>query len=216
MPAVCCQPASMTRAIAGMRKGARQQHGFAFEKWVASKFFSLSYTARWDIHRKMNPEGEDAGPISIKTAKWRSPIGLGDARRQFEILHNFTLVVGFWEQKGARKRIVRVVVAKVGAERWRSLWGQLTASDLDSLDRVIKNRKVDHEAAQERAKQGKARLAEKGSLIVLNPKIDSKGQRRLQCSLPFDVFFSRIVGEQNPQRDAKPTLWGELVDVVLP
>jgi hypothetical protein len=50
-------------------KGAGQQHGFSFEKWVARKFFNLSDTAQWDIHAKMNPEGEDAGPISIKTAR---------------------------------------------------------------------------------------------------------------------------------------------------
>lgn len=130
--------------------------------------------------------------------------------------YNFTFVVGFWDRKGARKRVVRVVVAKVTAQTWRRLWGRLTRSQLDALARAVSARGEDYEAARRRAKEGKAKLAAEANLIVLNPKIDSKGQRQLQCSLPFDAFFSQIVGENDPQPEAAPTLWGEPVDLELP
>jgi len=196
-------------------RGARQRHGFQFQDWIAKKFFDLSYTGQWDIHEKMNPEGKAAGPISIKTAKWRTPIGLGDALRQFDIKRDFTIVVGFWEYRSGRKQVIKVVVAKVAKKTWRGLWGRLTRPDLERLDSSIKDRSVGHDKARDQAKGSKAALASKGHLIVLNPKIDSKGQRRWQCSLPFAVFFSQIVGEQYPQPDRKPMLWGEAVDVTF-
>jgi hypothetical protein len=197
------------------KRGARQRHGFEFQDWIAKKFFGLSYTSAWDIHQKMNPEGEEAGPVSVKTAQWESAVTLGDALRQFDIQQNFTLVAAFWQREGKKKRIVRVAVATVPVAAWRTLWGDLTRDDVAFLDRLIKDRTVEYQTVRRTAKEQKARLSSKGSQIVLNPKIDGKGQRRLQCSLPFEVFFSHLLGERSPKPDQQPTLWGEVVDVVL-
>lgn len=78
-----------------------QQHGFAFQKWCVEVIKHLhpnknpppiSYTEKWDLPASLNPE-PDGGPISIKTAKWNSGIAFGDACRQFQIDHKFTLIV---------------------------------------------------------------------------------------------------------------------------
>jgi hypothetical protein len=122
----------------------------------------------------MNREGQEAGPISIKTAKWGCCIALGDARRQLGINRNFTLVVGFWQPRRKKKRIVRVVVTNVTAEVWQNLWGKLTSSDLERIAGVVTDRSLRYETVRVRAKEEKAKMADKGSLIVLNPKIDSK------------------------------------------
>ena len=74
-----------------------QQHGFAFQKWVVehakhlyeiktgeSPEAEIGYTDEWDLPASLNPNSSD-GPVSIKTAKWNSGIGFGDARRQFQI-----------------------------------------------------------------------------------------------------------------------------------
>jgi hypothetical protein len=45
-------------------------------------------------------------------------------------------------------------------------------------------------------------------LITLNPKIDSKTQRRLQCSLRFDLVFERLTPKAEPGPQEKPSLFG--------
>ena len=111
-----------------------QQHGFAIEKWVIELAKHLrpdkshllaGYTDKWDLPVELNPI-PDGGPVSIKTAKWNSAIGFGDARRQFQVDHKFTLVVGFWEQSGLRKQVVKIVAASVTPELWASLWNPVT------------------------------------------------------------------------------------------
>ena len=67
-----------------------QAHGFTFEKWVRDTFFdgySGSYMQKWDIPPDANthasvPTAFRSIPVSIKTAKLGSPIGLGDVLRE--------------------------------------------------------------------------------------------------------------------------------------
>lgn len=74
-----------------------QTHGFAFEKWVKNTFFTeveSTYTQKWDIPKEHNsgdklPQQLRNIPVSIKMAKFGSPIGLGDAIRQFNIDEDF-------------------------------------------------------------------------------------------------------------------------------
>lgn len=46
------------------------------------------------------------------------------------------------------------------------------------------------------------------SQITLNPKIDSKGQRRLQCSLNFDKVFQVLAPEIDATAEQEPKLFG--------
>lgn len=69
-----------------------QHHGFAFERWVKETFFEpfkANYAQKWDVPAEHNclcevPLDLRGLPVSIKTAKFGSPIGLGDAARQFK------------------------------------------------------------------------------------------------------------------------------------
>jgi hypothetical protein len=47
-----------------------------------------------------------------------------------------------------------------------------------------------------------------GSIIVVNPKIDSKGQRRLQCSLRSDDLYNYLAPDAPPGVQKQPALWG--------
>ena len=84
-----------------------QAHGFSFEKWVRDHFFSGyagTYMQKWDVHPDHNihdavPIQLQKLPVSVKTAKLGSPIGLGDVLRQRQIDHDFLMIVGFWEQR---------------------------------------------------------------------------------------------------------------------
>lgn len=173
-----------------------QLHGFDFENWIKKTFFDefsvpFPYSNKWDIPTEFNtlqivPKEFRNLPVSVKTCKNLSPIGFGDALRQFEIDEDFLLIVGFWEQSDGNKNFVAVEAVKVTVEDWKNLFEPLTEKDIKLLDSTIKNRETHYSEVRKLAKEIKKSFAK--TKIVLNPKIDSKIQRRLQCSLPFKTF----------------------------
>jgi hypothetical protein len=201
-----------------------QQHGFAFEKWVVELAKHLNpdkshllagYTDKWDLPEELNPVA-DGEPVSIKTAKWNSGIGFGDARRQFQVDHTFTLVVGFWERSGLRKRVVKIVPVLVQPDLWASLWEPITFSDLEKLDAQIKNRGYSFKEARQLAQRAVTSAPFADSVFRANPKIDSKVQRRLQCSLTQENFFKHLAPKITGDKEDEPKLWGHAIPPFLP
>lgn len=193
-----------------------QLHGFDFENWIKKTFFaefSISYSHKWDIPVEFNkleivPEAFRHLPVSIKTCKNRSPIGFGDALRQFSVEEDFLLIVGFWEQSGANKNFVAVEAAKITAQNWKNLFQPLKEKDLKLLDSTIKNKETHYAEVRKSAKEIKKSFPL--TKMILNPKIDSKQQRRLQCSLPFNVFWNEFA-KKEPYRNVECSLFGERV-----
>ncbi len=193
-----------------------QLHGFDFENWIKKTFFaefSVSYSHKWDVPAEYNyleivPKEFRHLPVSIKTCKNHCPIGFGDALRQFKNEEDFLLVVGFWEQSGGDKNFVAVEAAKVTAQNWRNLFEPLTEEQIKFLDSTIKNKEMNYTEVRKLAKEIKQSFPP--TKIILNPKIDSKTQRRLQCSLPFAVFWTDVVKKQS-YRNAECSLFGERV-----
>jgi hypothetical protein len=193
-----------------------QAHGFTFEKWVRDTFFdgySGSYMQKWDIPPDANthpsvPIAFRGIPVSIKTAKLGSPIGLGDVLRQRQIDAGFLMIAGFWRQRTTTEKwIEEIGVVHFPGVKWVELWGQLSIDHLREIDAVIKDMDHHYSIARQRAKSWKASLAEVLSAkLVINPKIDSKSQRRIQCSLPFEVFWAAT--GRNPQPTDHPKLFG--------
>lgn len=193
-----------------------QKHGFSFEQWVRCTLFGGyegSYMQKWDVPARDNISAELPAslrgiPVSIKTVKNGSTINLGDVLRQRSISEPFLMITGFWTQRTpAEKWFERIGAAKFRAEDWSSLWGPRTLEHLRELDAIVKDMAANHEAVRQKAKDWKKRVADdSGSLIVINPKIDSKTQRRVQCSLPADVFW-HFVGEA-PAPSDYPRLFG--------
>lgn len=184
-----------------------QRHGFNFENWVKEVFFAecqSAYTQEWDIPKEANcaakiPVEFQQLPVSIKTCKFGSPIGFGDALRQFKNEEDFLLIVGFWKQSGSYKSFVAVEGVKIVVDNWKQLFQPLNLHDLFLLDSTIKNTDLHYSEARKRAKEIKNSNKFKQAKIILNPKIDSKTQRRLQCSLPFSVFWKDFVGKESYQ-----------------
>ncbi|BCB96829.1 hypothetical protein JZK55_17510 [Dissulfurispira thermophila] len=194
-----------------MPRNERQRHGFGFEDWLKRTFLDIHYTSEWDIPQELNPN-RSGGPISIKTAKWKGAIYFGDALRRFRINSDFTLIVGFWEPIGKKKRIVKIVEQFVSLDEWQRLWAPFTENDLTKLDSLIKDRSMSPDQTRQRIKKELLRLknANHWGIITLNPKIDSKTQRRLQCSLSFSNFFKELlrVDPAFVSKDKKIFLWG--------
>lgn len=173
-----------------------QRHGFTFEEWVRKQFFggyqAASYTGHWDVPAERNEKFGNVA-VSIKTAKFGSPVGFGDALRQFSIREDFLLIVGYWKQEGRNKRIVNAIATPITTHTWASLWSPITLNDLRELDAAIKDRTIGYHEARRRAQAIKTAPPFASAAITLNPKIDSKTQRRLQCSIGFALMFDRVV-----------------------
>jgi hypothetical protein len=191
-----------------------QAHGLAFEHWLADTFFSgyraEGYTQKWDIPAEINqlPDPALRGlPVNPKATRLGSPIGLGDALRQYDIAEPFLLVVGFWRQSApAEKTFVRIAAVRVEPEAWRALWAPLTRADLEQLEALVLDRSLSPAEARRRVADLKREPRFRAAAITLNPKIDARGQRRLQCSLREKQFW-QLAGEGLAQ-SADASLWG--------
>ncbi|MFQ3578050.1 MAG: hypothetical protein SNJ52_03450 [Verrucomicrobiia bacterium] len=189
-----------------------QRHGVEFEDWIRQTFFEgyqgETYTQKWDIPAEANRKYGGI-PVNPKATKYRQSIGLGDALRQFDVDEPFLLVVGFWVQETPReKRFVKVIPVVVEPDVWRSLWHPIQRQDLERLDAVIKDRSISYREARRRAQHIKSLSPFREAIITVNPKIDSKGQRRLQCSLSFSRFFQVLAAGFSEEQEEAPMLWG--------
>lgn len=188
-----------------------QQHGLVFEAWIDDTFFGgyrpPNYTQKWDIPAAQN-KTHGGVPVNPKAVKYGTPVDLGDALRQFDVNEPFILALGFWEQVGDEKRFVNIVAPRVEPALWRKLWGSVTRADLERLDAAIKDKSLTPEAARAAAKKMKSAPPFTTAVIEVNPKIDSKTQRRLQCSLRFADVFKYLAPEAEAKRQERPALWG--------
>lgn len=190
-----------------------QHHGLVFEEWIDDTFFEgyrpPGYTQKWDIPAAVN-KTHGGIPVNPKAAKYGTPVDLGDALRQFDIAEPFLLVIGYWQQAGEAKRFVNIVAPRVEPATWKKLWGPITRADLERLDAVIKDKTLTPVEARARARKIKSAppFTDPSVVIVLNPKIDSKTQRRLQCSLRFADVFQFLAPGANREPQRRATLWG--------
>lgn len=194
-----------------------QRHGVDFEAWVRQEFFGgytpPGYTQKWDIPAEANTHYGGI-PVNPKATKFRTAVGLGDALRQFDINERFLLIIGYWEQRGPDKYFVKVAAPVVEPEIWRRLWAPLTRADVEALDTVVRDRSRPHAEVQRAAREMKGRPPYSESVMVLNPKIDGKGQRRLQCSLRYEDVFRFLLPGVNPGPEEAPELFGRPVPVL--
>jgi hypothetical protein len=188
-----------------------QSHGLLFEKWLRDTFFEgyepESHTQKWDIPAGAN-KNHGRIPVNPKAAKHGSPVGLGDALRQFEIDEPFLLIAGFWKQETKERKIwTNVQTVRVEPETWQKLWHPITREDLEKLDAIIKDPSLSLEEAREAAQAMKERVPFTKAVIQVNPKIDGS-QRRLQCSLRFQDFFSQLAPGASSEPQQQPQVFG--------
>ncbi len=206
-------------AFGAARAQEVQAHGLAFEAWVRATFFDGYQPARatqpWDIPAAANLR-HGGIPVNPKAVKYGTPVDLGDALRQHAIDEPFLLVVGFWRQEGDTKRFVHFAAPRIEPAVWRRLWGPVTLADLRRLDAVIKDRSLSPAEARAAALRMKHAPPFSEAIIVLNPKIDDRTQRRLQCSLRFEDFFRHLLPGTAPAPQTDPTLWSVTFPAALP
>lgn len=177
-----------------------QFHGEAFESIIKSAYpgssnFKRGPTDLFDIESKFD---KILGfPTSIKTSKNKT-IGLSDARRIFTINEPFRLLLLRYIQKGNYKNPYELHEFIISLDKLNELRGNLPLTQVDFFHNQLKSFVLgEHVAARKFSKDYKKYLLDNySSAISLNPKIDSKNQRRLQCSISLNDL-SNIIEPEN-------------------
>ncbi len=192
-------------AAAPLHAREEQSHGLLFERRVIDQLLGRSYTDTWDIPAAAN-SFDPGRPCSVKFGRWGDPVMFGDAQTQCAIAIPFAIVAGFYEpsddQRSARLRAIHYV--KIEPEQWRKLWGAVTPEDLARLGALAKAGAV--EQAQTAAGDEARRLRSLTGGFDINPKINGD-QRRIQCSLPFALFYKAFLGQAKPVPQKILRLW---------
>lgn len=183
-----------------MEKGTNQLHGKNIEEQVKSVFPGASdvicpITAPFDIPAEFDKELNLS--TSIKTTKGQT-IELADARRFFQNEESFRLIVFNYNQEGDKKVFKTAYEYIIDEESLKKIKGNLSYElAKDFHENLTKYEVGNHVEARKFSKEHKKLLKETcESHIILNPKIDSKSQRRLQCSIKKSTL-DEIIPEEN-------------------
>ena len=184
---------------------SNQLHGKKFEDLIKSVFPGSSDKQRkntsifdienfYDKEKKLN--------TSIKTKKKNKNSNeifeLADVRRIFSINEDYRMIVGLYEQKGDRKTFIEIIEYIIKKEDLKKLKSLLSYSEVETFHNTICSFKPGKNGQKEGRLfciNNKSKLQEK-TLITLNPKIDSKSQRRLQCSIKRKILENIIPESQ--------------------
>ena len=156
----------------------RQITGLSKEEYDALK--ENGYTSGMDIMKGLM----SAYDYSIKTSKGNT-VDCGDIlRRRQETDYN--LVVGCYSQVGENKVFHTEYTFYIKPEHEQKLWGRMNYNLLAEYVNYIKNIPAGKKAQQETKTERtllKNCVSDKNALVKIHPKVDSKKQRRVQCSV---------------------------------
>ena len=168
-----------------------QAHGNYYEDLKTRQITGLSkadydalkengYTSGMDIMKGLMSPYD----YSIKTSKGNT-VDCGDIlRRRQETDYN--LVVGCYSQVGDNKVFYSEYTFYIRPEHEQKLWGRMNYNQLAEYVDYIKNIPAGKEAQQETKTERtvlKNCIEDKNALVKIHPKVDSKKQRRVQCSV---------------------------------
>jgi hypothetical protein len=178
-----------------------QLHGKIFEKDFLHKFYkldldyinSISNTSVFDC-----PIGKITENTSVKSTK-TDCICLGDVNRIFNYIDNINnnekikLYILKYQQKGVFKVLQYIYEIDFNMDFHKELFNNISYDKIKSADDLIKNI-PEGRTSNECKKNYKEKCSElsKNGKIKYNPKVDSKKQRRLQCSFDITKINSKL------------------------
>ena len=168
-----------------------QAHGNYYEDLKTRQITGLSkvdydalkengYTSGMDIMKGLLSISD----YSIKTTNGNK-IDCGDVLRRRQET-DYILVVGVYSQVGENKVFHTEYTFYIKPEHEQKLWGRMNYNQLAEYVDYIKNIPAGKEAQQETKTERtvlKNCVEDKKALFKIHPKVDSKKQRRVQCSL---------------------------------
>ena len=144
------------------------------------------YTSGMDIMKGLLSVND----YSIKTTNGNR-IDCGDILRRRQE-NEYHLVVAQWEQCGDNKVFYNEYTFFITPDLEQKLWGRMNYNQLAEYVDYIKNipagRKAQQETKTERTVL-KNCISDKNALMTIHPKVDSKKQRRVQCSVKINELI---------------------------
>lgn len=180
-----------------------QKHGFVWEDSIKRAVFGLTdaeivataYTAKHDIPAAVNRLDPSVN-VSVKTTKEAKKVDMADVLRIYDAVSTEKLhvIILHYHQTTPTTKHLQTIVELDLTSATAELFGTVTAAELTTLRSLIvgiphgRHATVEEKAAYTVLKKS---LEAKGGAIRLHPKIDSKSQRRLQCSFNWATFAER-------------------------
>jgi hypothetical protein len=155
----------------------RQKHGFIFQKEVQNLLgaASTAYTHKWDI------EDKDSF-TSVKMIKSSGAVEMGSLLRFYQNTNPFTMIIAWHNDL----KIIGVESVYFTEEIIKALKGSLSIEDIVVANKTLSISNFplgSHEQARAYFKQWKKENKTKIGLLTPTGKVDSKSQRRWQCSI---------------------------------
>lgn len=201
-----------------------QNHGFIFEDIMHIGHNGVSK----EEYDRVNPEGYIApfditsGVLSdfngsVKTAKTNSGIACGDILRMFKHTKNedIRFIIGVWDQISKTKKKVHTIYEfYLTPEHHKSLWGNFEQSMIEEYVDYVKSIPAGKQSQLDNNSIYKAKVKHiyevyGKPIMKINTKIDSKKQRRVQCSFSIDNLID-IGIPYNKYEDGYPTEYNNI------
>ena len=162
----------------------RELTGFSKDEYDSMK--DNGYTSSMDIVKGLHSDKD----VSIKTAKGRK-VDCGDIlRRRSET--EYDIIIGVWDQVGDRKIFHTEYTFHIKPEHETLLWGRMSYEKLREFNEYIKSIPEGRTAQQETKVERqvlKTIIEDADAQMKIHPKVDSKKQRRVQCSFNIDKLI---------------------------
>ena len=174
-----------------------QNHGVVFESRIIlahtgvtkdeyqSKLKS-AYTASMDIQKGILSDKN----YSVKACKEAKKIYCGDALRFYAHCRDddFTIIMGAWKQTSkTMKTFYQIIEVDISKDKFSELWSDVEESALENFVNYVKSIPSGKQGQLDnKSKWKKLRdelYKDNQGLIRIDAKIDSKSQRRVQCSI---------------------------------
>ena len=129
---------------------------------------------------------------SVKVSN-SNTVGCGDVRRIYEASETlYTIIIGLWEQYGSDKVVNEIIEFQMIPKYHTLLWGDIKFDVVDKYIDMVK--RIPHgKSAQTKYKpiweKRVKKIRKSRGLIQINTKVDSKEQRRVQCSFLITDFI---------------------------
>ena len=168
--------------------------GFSKEEYDSMK--DNGYTSSMDIMKGLHSDKD----VSIKTAKGKK-VDCGDIlRRRSET--EYDIIIGLWNQVGENKIFHTEYTFHITPKHEEILWGKMNYEKLREFDAYIKSIPEGKNAQQDTKVERqvlKTIVEDTNAQMKIHPKVDSKKQRRVQCSFNIDKLIKAGV-----EYEAKP------------
>lgn len=172
-----------------------------YDKFKAKNGFGTGYTSKSDIAKGALSEVD----TSIKATN-SNTICCGDLIHRIEQKDDYTMVVGAYNQVEDYKCFHTQYEFFIQAEDYEKLWGDMTYDSVLPFVNYVKSIPEGPEgqkAAKSQTINYKELVSDEKALFVINPKIDSKSQRRVQCSINLKNLLSSGIKYTETSIDVK-------------